>query len=97
MIGTMIKTYANSETKRIAEIGNTRRFPQNIVNRAIIRLTMIDAAQNINDLISPPSNRLEKLHGDRDGQYSIRINNQYRICFKFEDSNAYDVEIVDYH
>lgn len=97
MISTMIKTYANRETQRIAEIGNTRRFPQNIVNRAIIRLTMIDAAQNINDLISPPSNRLEKLHGDRDGQYSIRINNQYRICFKFEDSNAYDVEIVDYH
>ena len=93
----MIKTYASRETQRIAEIGNTRMFPQNIVNRAIIRLTMIDAAQNINDLISPPSNRLEKLHGDRNGQYSIRINNQYRICFKFEGSNAYDVEIVDYH
>jgi proteic killer suppression protein len=93
----MIKTYANKETQRIAEVGNTKRFPQNIVNRAIIRLTMIDSAQNINDLINPPSNRLEKLHGDRLGQHSIRINNQYRICFKFKDSNAYDVEIVDYH
>jgi len=97
IIDCMIKSYADRETQRIAEIGNTRRFPQNIVNRAIIRLAMIDTAQNINDLINPPSNRLEKLHGDRVGQYSIRINNQYRICFKFEDSNAYDVEIVDYH
>jgi len=93
----MIKAHANMETKRIAEASNTRRLPQNIVNRAIIRLTMIDTAQNINDLSSPPSNRLEKLHGDRVGQYSTRINNQYRICFKFENSNAYDVEIVDYH
>ncbi|MCF6287710.1 MAG: type II toxin-antitoxin system RelE/ParE family toxin [Proteobacteria bacterium] len=93
----MIKTYANRETQRIAEVGKTRSFPQNIVNRAIIRLTMIDVAENINDLINPPSNRLEKLHGDRVGRYSIRINNQYRICFKFENSNAYDVEIIDYH
>jgi len=93
----MIKTYANKETQRIAETGNTRRFPQNIVNRAIIRLTMIDVADNITDLLNPPSNRLEKLHGDRAGQYSIQINNQYRICFKFDDSNAYDVEIIDYH
>ena len=61
----MIKTYANRETQRIAEVVTTRRFPQNSVNRAIIRLTMIDTAININDLINPPFNRLEKLHGGR--------------------------------
>lgn len=62
-----------------------------------MKLIMIDAAQSLNDLLMPPANRLEKLQGNREGQYSIRINSQYRICFNFEDGDAENVEIVDYH
>lgn len=58
---------------------------------------MLDAATALNDLMVPPSNRLEKLHGDRDGEYSIRINDQWRVCFNWRDGNAFDVEITDYH
>lgn len=62
-----------------------------------MKLIMIDAAQSLNDLLMPPANRLEKLQGNREGQYSIRINSQYRICFNFEGGDAENVEIVDYH
>jgi len=62
-----------------------------------MRLTQLNAAVRVEDLRLPPSNRLEALHGDRDGQWSIRINDQWRICFRFEDGDAFDVEIVDYH
>ena len=61
------------------------------------KLQMLDSANTIEDLRSPPGNRLEKLSGDRAGQWNIRINNQWRVCFRFEDGHAYDVEIVDYH
>jgi proteic killer suppression protein len=62
-----------------------------------MRLTQLNAAVRVEDLCMPPSNRLEALHGDRDGQWSIRINDQWRICFRFEDGDAFEVEIVDYH
>jgi len=72
-------------------------LPQNIQGTAYRKLLMLDAAIDVDDLRIPPANRLEKLTGDRAGQYSIRINRQYRICFVWESSRAFDVEIVDYH
>lgn len=68
-----------------------------MLKRATVKLLMVHAAISLGDLTSPPANRLEKLRGDRTGQHSIRINDQYRICFLWQDGNAYDVEIVDYH
>jgi proteic killer suppression protein len=68
-----------------------------VLKRATVKLLMLNAAVNLKDLTSPRANRLEKLHGDRTGQHSIRINDQYRICFRWQDGNAYEVEIVDYH
>lgn len=72
-------------------------FPKEIQQRTYGKLRMIHNAATINDLRIPPSNNLEKLKGDRAGQYSIRINNKWRICFKWHDGDAYDVEIIDYH
>lgn len=77
--------------------GRSRRLPVDILKRAAMRLTQLNAAVRVEDLRMPPSNRLETLHGDRDGQWSIRINEQWRVCFRFEDGDAFDVEIVDYH
>ncbi|MBU1181822.1 MAG: type II toxin-antitoxin system RelE/ParE family toxin [Proteobacteria bacterium] len=77
--------------------GKSRRFPPDVLKRAVKRLTQINAATVINDLRMPPSNHLESLIGTRAGQWSIRINEQWRICFRFEKGEAYDVEIVDYH
>ena len=72
-------------------------MPQDIQRAAYKKLLMIDASIDVNDLKIPPANRLEKLSGDREGQYSIRINKQYRICFLWDNGSAFDVEIVDYH
>jgi proteic killer suppression protein len=74
-----------------------RLVPANLRQRALDKLTLVDAAATLADLAAPPSNRLEALKGDRKGQHSIRINNQYRICFRWTQSGAVDVEIVDYH
>lgn len=93
----MIKTFKNIETMRIYEQHYVKRIPQDVAKIALRKLIMIDNAENINDLRVPPGNRLEKLLGERAGQYSIRINDQYRICFFEKDNNFYDVEIVDYH
>lgn len=93
----MIKTFACKETQKLFDSGSSRKYPQDIIKRAITRLVWIDTATVVEDLKIPLSNNLEKLKGDREGQYSIRINNQYRVCFKFESGNAFDVEIVDYH
>lgn len=93
----MIQSFADSETKRIFASGRSRRVPSEIRNRAIMRLTQLHAATRIDDLRSPPSNRLEPLKGDRKGRWSIRINEQWRICFRFSNGDAFDVEIVDYH
>ena len=75
----------------------SRQLPQSIQQVALRKLKVLDNAADINDLLAPPSNRLEKLKGKRQGQYSVRINDQWRICFEWLENNAYEVEIVDYH
>jgi toxin HigB-1 len=94
----MINSYKNKETEKIFNQEVSLDYPGDIQRTALRKLLIIDAATSINDLRSPPGNRLEKLSGDRLGQYSIRINDQWRICFGWTDeNNAIDVEIVDYH
>ena len=93
----MIQSFKCKETAKIFEIGFSRKFPADILKPAIIRLAMLNRSQKLNDLKVPPSNHLEKLKGDREGQYSIRINDKYRVCFNWHGSNAFDVEIADYH
>ena len=91
----MIKSFANQQTAEIWRTGRTKGSPPaNITKR---KLAMLDGAVELSDLKYPPGNRLEKLRGDRQGQYSIRINEQYRICFLWRDHDAYNVEITDYH
>lgn len=92
-----IKTWACSDTKVVFEGGNPNRFPQTLLRRAQRKLWMLDAAVDVRDLRAPPGNRLEKLSGNREGQYSIRVNDQYRICFTWRGGDAYHVELVDYH
>ncbi|HMO19396.1 MAG TPA: type II toxin-antitoxin system RelE/ParE family toxin [Candidatus Melainabacteria bacterium] len=92
----MIKTFACGDTQRLFSRDRVRRF-QSIETTALIKLNMLNAATTLNDLLIPPGNRLESLKGDRKGQHSIRINQQWRICFVWSDGNAYSVEIVDYH
>ncbi|MEK7811973.1 MAG: type II toxin-antitoxin system RelE/ParE family toxin [Pseudomonadota bacterium] len=93
----MIRNFATAETEQFYSTGKSRRFPPDILKRAAMRLTQLDAATRIEDLCLPPSNRLEALAHDRAGQWSIRINDQWRVCFRFENGDAFDVEIVDYH
>ena len=93
----MIISFKSKETKKIFNREFARKFPQNMQRLALRKLLLIDAAIDVNDLRLPPGNNLEKLKGNRKDQYSIRINNQWRICFKFQNSNARGVEIVDYH
>lgn len=93
----MIKTFKNAELATLIEGKKIRSLPPDIQKRAFTKLLMLNASNAITDLRSPPSNRLETLIGDRKGQYSIRINDKYRICFKWRENDAFDVEIVDYH
>ena len=93
----MIKTFANRETQQVFISGSSRRLPPDLIKRAIRRLEYVDLAKTLNDLRVPPSNRLHALSGDREGQYSISINERWRICFRFREGDAYDVEITDYH
>jgi len=93
----MIKTFADKETERIYSQRFSKKLPQSIQKIALRKLIMIDNAQSLEDLRIPPANHLERLEGNREGQYSIRINDQYRICFQADGNNFYDVEIVDYH
>lgn len=93
----MIRSFADTATKQFYSTGKSRRFPPVILKRAGMRLTQLDAATCIEDLRLPPSNKLEMLTHDRIGQWSIRINDQWRVCFRFEKGNAFDVEITDYH
>ena len=97
MFGGMIRSFADAETERFYTTGKSRRLPREILKRATMRLLQLNAARNIEDLRLPPSNRLEVLKGDRAGQRSIRINDQWRVCFRFADGDAFDVEITDYH
>ena len=93
----MIKSFASKEAEALFRRFPSRKLPTGIHRVALRKLCMLDSAADLMDLRVPPANRLEKLKGSRDGQFSIRINDQWRICFRFEGSNAYDVEIVDYH
>jgi proteic killer suppression protein len=93
----MIKTFADKHTATLYTSGKSRRLPPDLVSRALRRLDYIDLAVSLDDLKVPPSNRLHTLKDDRSGQYSISINDQWRICFVFVDGDAYDVEITDYH
>jgi len=93
----MIRTFADNETEHFYVTGKSRHLPPDVLKRAVKRLTQIDAAMIIDDLRMPPSNHLESLVGSRAGKWSIRINDQWRICFRFENGEAWDVEIVDYH
>lgn len=93
----MIKTFANKETEKIYHQQRSRKFPNDIQERALRKLQMLDAAVSLEELKIPPNNRLEKLSGDRKGQYSIRINEQWRICFRWKNREVFDTEITDYH
>jgi proteic killer suppression protein len=93
----MIKSFSSKETKHVFNRKFSRKLPHTIQITAYRKLAFLHSAKELNDLLLPPSNRLEKLSGNRDGQYSIRINSQWRICFEWEDGDAYNVEIVDYH
>ncbi len=93
----MIKSFACKETEKIFNGKFSKKLPNEIQTRALIKLHSLDVSENINDLRIPPSNHLELLSGNRKGQYSIKINDQYRICFNWVDNNAMNVEITDYH
>jgi proteic killer suppression protein len=93
----MIRSWADAEAEKIFNLQRSRKLPTDIQRVALRKLLMLDAAVTIEDLTIPPANRLEKLKGDREGQWSIRINDQWRVCFAWREGNAYDVEIVDYH
>jgi proteic killer suppression protein len=93
----MIKSFKDKETQKIFNQDYSKKLPESIQQRALRKLRMIDAAQEINDLRTPPGNRLESLKGGRNNQYSIRINRQWRICFTWNRGDAFSVEIVDYH
>ena len=93
----MIKSFANRNTLRLFGREPVRRFPANLQRVMLRKLVALDAADALDDLRVPPGNRLEKLKGSRSGQYSIRVNEQWRVCFSWKNGDAHDVEIVDYH
>ena len=93
----MIKSFRDAETERVFNRRFSRRLPNDIQAVALRKLRMLANAHDVADLRSPPGNRLERLSGDRVGQYSIRINDQWRICFLWEGGDAHEVEICDYH
>jgi len=93
----MIKTFRNKDAERIFTRQRVKRFSLSIQKLAQRKLDLIDGADIIDDLRTPPGNRLEKLSGNRKGQYSIRVNDQWRICFRWKSGHAMDVEITDYH
>ena len=93
----MIKSFRNRDTERVFDRQRVRQWPSGVLRAALRKLLILDAAENLADLRVPPGNRLERLRGSREGQRSIRINDQWRICFRWRGGDAYDVEIVDYH
>jgi len=92
----MIKSFKDADTETLFRLGRVRRFV-NIERPALRKLKQLDLARRIEDMRAPPANRLEKLSGDRAGQWSVRINDQFRVCFRWTEGGAEDVEIVDYH
>jgi proteic killer suppression protein len=93
----MIKTFADRHTRDLYVQGKSKRFPPDIAKRSARKLEYVDLATGLDDLRVPPGNRLHELEGDRKGQHSISVNDQWRICFRFVDGDAYDVEVTDYH
>jgi proteic killer suppression protein len=93
----MIRSFRDGQAERLFRRERVKRFDQKLRRAALRKLLILDAAESLDDLAVPPANRLEKLLGDRKGQYSVRINDQWRICFRWEGGDAYDVEITDYH
>ncbi len=93
----MIKSFRNKDTRAIAERRQVGRFSLSVQRRTQQKLMILNNARDLNDLRVPPSNRLEALTGDRKGQYSIRVNDQWRLCFVWRHGDAYQVELVDYH
>ncbi len=93
----MIRSFASRETEALFHRETARRLPPDIQRVALRKLRMLNRAETLQDLRVPPANRLEALKGARTGQYSIRINDQWRVCFRWERGDAYDVEILDYH
>lgn len=93
----MIRNFKDKETQKIFERQRSSKLPSDIQQVALRKLRMLNRSQTLQELRIPPANRLERLSGDRDGQYSIRVNDQWRICFDWQDGYAMNVEIVDYH
>jgi toxin HigB-1 len=93
----VIKSFRDTETEKVYARQVSRRLPGDIQQTALRKLRMLNNVGSLNDLRAPPVNRLEKLSGERAGQPSIRINEQWRVCFRWDNGNAFDVEIVDYH
>ncbi|MEA1049161.1 type II toxin-antitoxin system RelE/ParE family toxin [Lamprobacter modestohalophilus] len=93
----MIKTFADKQTQSLYETGRSKKFPSEIHARASRKLEYVDLATCLDDLKVPPGNKLHQLTDDREGQHAIAINRQWRICFRFEDGDAFEVEVCDYH
>jgi toxin HigB-1 len=93
----MIKTFADRRTRELFLAGTAKRFPADLLSRAVRKLEYVDLATSLDDLKVPPGNRLHVLKDDRKGQYAIAINDQWRVCFRFVDGDAYEVEVCDYH
>ncbi|RJX25486.1 MAG: type II toxin-antitoxin system RelE/ParE family toxin [Desulfurivibrio sp.] len=93
----MIKTFADQETQQLFITGKSKRLPSELIRRAARRLEYYPLCNNLKDLLTPPGNRLHALQGDREGQHSLSINDQWRICFRFIEGDACDVEMTDYH
>jgi proteic killer suppression protein len=93
----MIRSFRDRETEKVFRRERTRKLAPDVQRVAQRKLAVLDAAESLRDLRLPPGNRLEKLSGDREGQHSIRINDPWRICFRWRDGDALDVEIADYH
>ncbi|MFC1661247.1 type II toxin-antitoxin system RelE/ParE family toxin [Gemmatimonadota bacterium] len=93
----MIKSFRDRDTERLYRRESVRKFGAGVQRVALRKLRMLDAATILEDLRVPPGNRLEKLKSDREGQHSIRVNQQWRVCFRWRSGDAFDVEIVDYH
>jgi proteic killer suppression protein len=93
----VIKSFADRDTEALFQRQTVRRYPTDLLRIMLRKLVAVDAAEALDDLRVPPGNRLEKLKADRAGQHSIRANDQWRVCFRWKDADAYEVEIVDYH
>ena len=96
-LSSMIRSFCDRSTESIFQREHVKRFAREVQRAALRKLVILDAAETLDDLRVPPGNRLEKLKGERRGQYSVRINDQWRLCFEWSDGDAYNVEVIDYH